>query len=641
MKLLAISALVSLAFNGALAADVQYSVIAFPTGNQNVGVSVGGKTVQLQKSSVHPNIFSGTAPFGSSYQYVIVDGQTNTPETTTRKLADGVSSTGNEFFNRSQTVYDIPALPQAFNPVYPTLFTNLSSSNEIATIIMSVNASQLNAYNEDPKSKHKDAEITELAYINSKEIHQFQKAGLKTSGQSTKDFSKQSWAIELDKYNKNATEKSLLFGRTTLKLRAEETDASFAREKLVFDMLAASGAATLSGSWVRVFINNEAYGLFLMIDDASTHFIDDVLHGGNWKYPYTGVTFKGNALSDDEEGNLVYEGNDTSKYSKDLYKLEDKGEDKTVFKNNSQEIIMEFTRRLSQVNASDATDAQHPGSIANLIDSPENTLRHLAINFLIGSWDGFWYQASNYYLNQDMNSKKWTLITYDFDETYGNGIENEKLNTIAYQNYSRAGSQRPLVEVFLNNTYYAGVFEDTLKTIVKRFFKPSIVDARLQAWYEMLKEDIVWTRSIAGRSSGEKTSFTLQDFQSGLLGNSSSTISISQWVTKRSVALTQQLNFQDNDDLPALPAYTAGTYLDANGNVISSNGSTAASASNTGTSNGSSNTGTSNGNSNNAGSGSTTTSTTGMSSAQNTASTKQISMGALCLAVSVTVLFNF
>lgn len=302
---------------------------------------------------------------------------------------------------------------------------------------------------------------------------------------------------------------------------------------------------------------------------------------------------------------------------------------------------MEFTRRLSQVNASDATDAQHPGSIANLIDSPENTLRHLAINFLIGSWDGFWYQASNYYLNQDMNSKKWTLITYDFDETYGNGIENEKLNTIAYQNYSRAGSQRPLVEVFLNNTYYAGVFEDTLKTIVKRFFKPSIVDARLQAWYEMLKEDIVWTRSIAGRSSGEKTSFTLQDFQSGLLGNSSSTISISQWVTKRSAALTQQLNFQDNDDLPALPAYTAGTYLDANGNVISSNGSTAASASNTGTSNGSSNTGTSNGNSNNAGSGSTTTSTTGMSSAQNTASTKQISMGALCLAVSVTVLFNF
>jgi hypothetical protein len=54
-------------------------------------------------------------------------------------------------------------------------------------------------------------------------------------------------------------------------------------------MLAAAGAPTLSGSWVRVFINNEAYGLFLLMDDASTHLIDDVLHGGDWKYPTTGI----------------------------------------------------------------------------------------------------------------------------------------------------------------------------------------------------------------------------------------------------------------------------------------------------------------------------------------------------------------
>lgn len=53
-------------------------------------------------------------------------------------------------------------------------------------------------------------------------------------------------------------------------------------------MLAASGAATLSASWTRVFINNEAYGLFLLMDDASTHLIDNILHGGNWKSTNTG-----------------------------------------------------------------------------------------------------------------------------------------------------------------------------------------------------------------------------------------------------------------------------------------------------------------------------------------------------------------
>lgn len=120
MKFIALSALVTLACSGVLAADVQYSVIAFPTGNQGVSVSVGGQTVALKKSDVHPNIFTGTAPSGETYQYVLTDGQTNTPESTTRKLAQGATATGNEFFNRTQTVWNVPSLPQAYNPVYPS-----------------------------------------------------------------------------------------------------------------------------------------------------------------------------------------------------------------------------------------------------------------------------------------------------------------------------------------------------------------------------------------------------------------------------------------------------------------------------------------------------------------------------------------
>ncbi|KAL7332918.1 hypothetical protein PS15p_201895 [Mucor circinelloides] len=575
MKFIALSTLVTLACSGVLAADVQYSVIAFPTGNQGVSVSVGGQTVALKKSDVHPNIFTGTAPSGETYQYILTDGQTNTPESTTRKLAQGVTATGNEFFNRTQTVWNVPSLPQAYNPIYPTLFTNLNNSNEIATIIMSVNSTALDAINKAPTEKLDDAQITDMVYINSKEVFKFQNGGLSTSGQSTKDFAKQSYSIDFNKYNKNATAKSLLYGRTTLKLRAEETDATFAREKLVLDMLAAAGGATLSGSWTRVFINNEPYGLFLLMDDASTHLMDAILHAGDFKSKNTGVTYKGNALSPEVEGNLVYVGDDATKYSADIYKLADEGEDKTISKkNNSQAGIIDFTKRLSQINAKEATDAQHPGSIVNLID-PQHTLIHMAINFLIGSWDGFWYQASNYYLNHDLGTNKWTLITYDFDETYGNGIEDAAMNTVSYQNYSRPGAQRPLVEVFLNSTYYDSMFQDTVKTIVKRFFKPSVVDPILQAWSQMLKEDIAWTRSIAGRSPGAATTFTVKDFEDGLLGNGT-VISISQWVSKRASSVATQLNFKDTDDLPTLPAYTAGTHLDANGNVVNADGSTVA-----------------------------------------------------------------
>lgn len=298
-----------------------------------------------------------------------------------------------------------------------------------------------------------------------------------------------------------------------------------------------------------------------------------------------GVTYKGNALSADNEGNLVYTGEDVTKYSSDIYKLVDTGEDKSISKkNNSQSLIIQFTKDLSEVNAQDATDAEHPGSVANLLD-PQHSLIHIALNYLIGSWDGLWYQASNYYLNQDLITKKWTVITYDFDETYGNGVEDAGMNTVSYKNYPRPGSQRPIVEVFLNNTYYDGVFQNTLKTIVKRFFKPSVVDPILAAWSEMLAEDIAWTRSIAGRSPGTKTSFTVKDFKDGLNGNGS-VISISSWVSARASSLTTLLNFTDTDDLPALGPYTAGTRLDANGNVVSSNGSTVATSGSNGGGNG-------------------------------------------------------
>jgi hypothetical protein len=309
----------------------------------------------------------------------------------------------------------------------------------------------------------------------------------------------------------------------------------------------------------------QVYNLYIMIFvriDSNSHII-------------LGATYKGNALSDTQEGNLVYIDDNQASYSADLYKLEDGGEDNTISKkNNTNARLVEFVKALSQINPSDATDAQHPGAIANLVD-PKPTLTHIAINFLIGSWDGFWYQASNYYLNQDFGLNKWYLITYDFDEVFGNGVEDAGMNTVAYQNYSKPGSQRPLVTVFLNNTYYQGVFEDTLKTIVKKFFKPSVIDARLKAWEQMLAEDITWSRAISSQSPGTKTTFTLQDFKDGLLGTNGSTISISQWVTKRAEALTTQLNFKDTDDLPAIGPYTNGTHLDSNGNVVNGDGSSA------------------------------------------------------------------
>ncbi|KAI8377397.1 coth protein-domain-containing protein [Radiomyces spectabilis] len=563
MKLWAISSLVGLALTSSVhAADVQYAVIAFPKNNENVAVSVGGQNHPLQPSQQHPNLFVGSAPSADSYQYVLTNGNNSQPEAHQRKLAQGATQTGNEFFNRSQTIYNVPDMPQAYNPIYPPLFSNMNRSNEIATIIVQANSTAFKPIIEKPLEDHKYAEAYNVTYISNQEVYTFTGAGIKNSGQSSKDYAKQSFKIKLNKFsNKNAT-KELLFGRTVLKLRAEETDPTMAREKLFMDCLAAAGGATLSGSWVRLFVNDKPYGLYLMADDATTHFIDAALHGGNFSYPYTGPTYKGNAMSDKEEGNMMYLGPDQKNYKEDVYKLEDDGEVKLA-KNETYLPLISFLQRLDSIDPTQATDANNQGNLSSLLN-PQHLMIHMAMNFLGGSWDGFWYQASNYYLNEDLQSKQWTLISYDFDETMGVG-DDKGLSKVAYQNYTKPNAKRPLIDKILKSPYYTSQFEDVLKTIIKRFFNPRVLNPRLQAWTEMLREDIAWDRSLESLSPGEKPKWTLDDFVTNMNTTiKEGTIGLAEWVKVRSQATCQQLNFNDTDDLPPVGPYTGGRHMNGN-----------------------------------------------------------------------------
>ena len=100
------------------------------------------------------------------------------------------------------------------------LFTNMNQSNEVATILLDLEQAELDTILANPKAKHKDAHVHKMTFISNSEIHTFTNAKLDNSGQSTKNFNRQSFEIKLDK-------PQLLFGRRDFKLRAEQTDSSF------------------------------------------------------------------------------------------------------------------------------------------------------------------------------------------------------------------------------------------------------------------------------------------------------------------------------------------------------------------------------------------------------------------------------
>lgn len=166
------------------------------------------------------------------------------------------------------------------------------------------------------------------------------------------------------------------------------------REKLMLDCLAASGGATLQGSFVRLFVNNKPMGLYLMIDDSTTNFINNALRGGNQKFQYTGPTYKGNALNPTFEGNLVYKDDLQESYNDTIYKLEDEGNmKKAMNKTNEKTPLIEFIKELNAIDPTQMVDEASKGPLEKLLN-PQNLLIHMALNFLSGSWDGEFYLSN-------------------------------------------------------------------------------------------------------------------------------------------------------------------------------------------------------------------------------------------------------
>ena len=163
--------------------------------------------------------------------------------------------------------------------------------------------------------------------------------------------------------------------------------------------------------------------------------------------------------------------------------------------------------------------------------------------------------------------------------------------TVPYAQFKKSGNvTRPLQDALIQG--YSAEFEQILTTIVKRFFKPSVIQPILEAWKSMLLEDITWDRSstLKGHSSTVKQDkgFTVEDFVVNLNSTQKNTVGILEWITGRSAAVCQQLNINDTDvGLPVLGHYLGGNYGDGasiypghprenengNGNNNNSNGS--------------------------------------------------------------------
>ncbi|KAF9976816.1 hypothetical protein BGZ73_007723 [Actinomortierella ambigua] len=519
-------------------ADITFNVIGYPSSLNGVfGVQINGQVTALKTDQDHFPVWYGTVPGTTSavqYSYVELTGAGGTvvkSENFTRTLNVTDTKTPNEFFQRKITKHkDLFRLPYSYLATWPSS-SKAFKENQIATLHLTAPVAEVNNLNANPTQ-----EVTTKAtvrFINDDTIYTQTNITLKTSGKSSKEFAKQSYKLSFDdKYNQT------FFHRPNIKLRAEATDPTYLRERIYIDMLNAAGIPTQQGAYVRLFINNEPYGLYLMVDDVKKSFIRQTILQDDDTKP-VGTLVQCNAASKADQADLVYKGPTNATYSDDAYILVT---DPPATGDPLGGLIA-FMKDLQDYNPASTPDPVNYWNSTRL--ELDGFLRNMVLEYLGGAFDMYWMAGSNYFIYQNpVLNNRWQWIPTDYDGTFGSGFPTNVLTT--YHNYYNFQPDHPLVsKLIIQTPAIQALFNETLKTFVQWTFKPEAMNARIDAIHNMIAEDVAWDIATPKKSPGKQTGFTLEDFTNNLnVATKDMQYGVKAWIADYVKIITADMGFE-------------------------------------------------------------------------------------------------
>ncbi|KAF7722851.1 hypothetical protein EC973_002653 [Apophysomyces ossiformis] len=464
-----------------------YNVIGIPVKNDQatvaMGVLVDGHIHRLYPSNRSLVLHQGEAPNRKHYRYVQYNLDTNEiidSEAEDRPPVKNTSSL-NEFYGRSWTRKATKKFQSLAHSVhFNRTHTDLHPSDEIPTIhIMSAE--------EDVNQLHdyylKDIDIpANMTYLRADSISSFTNVRFKIGGRSSRLFTKLSYNINLPKDQK-------LKGYRKLKLRAAASDPSYMREKLAYDMLYAAGMPASQASYVRLFINDRAIGLFLLVEKYDDTWLKNEFHGGVGRKH--GVLYEGKGIGKDSQtsSDLSYHGSNTASYIESAYELKELD---TEEKSSDFHDLMELTKFIdAQIKAVKEASNETKDAWEGHLDV-RVFLTNMAFEFLQGSWDGYLQNAENYYLYKHPVNKRFIWIPWDLEYVMGSGpVSISRLLEGDYRQFDGI-SHRPLIKGLLDNTKYRKIFDDTLRELIALYDQSFPV---IDSLAEFLQQDVAWDQS--------------------------------------------------------------------------------------------------------------------------------------------------
>ncbi|ORX61246.1 hypothetical protein BCR36DRAFT_315777 [Piromyces finnis] len=396
-------------------------------------------------------------------------------------------------------------------------------NNLISMAQISKNDVQMKGANNIPDFEYKDATVVVKWNGNSKT---YEKVTFKTGGMYGRSFDKIGYNIKFDKK---------FLGRKSFKLRPESGDASKIRSKLCCDIANRIGLPSIQGTYARLYINNEFWGLYTFMDAVKTSWI---------KNTFDPIEKEVTTLYQCKSGGFNFTPSST--YA-------------CFNANDDYQHMSEFN---SFVNA--ANNAKNVSDLQKIMDV-DVFLKYLAFEWLIGSFDHFLWYGHNFYWYKREGDGKWVVIYYDYDNTFNNGISSTLWNS-KYSNqdgsyfnrntqpvnYTFADWEKniPILKklVYQNQTKFKQIVYDVLV----QGFNPDLLNARINEIKNFIspyvKEDFTYVNGkLPGRinKAGSPSSSSYSGFEYNIEN------SLKGWIKNKFDVACKNYSFNKNDILYA------------------------------------------------------------------------------------------
>ncbi len=398
------------------------------------------------------------------------------------------------------------------------------SDSSLVRVDISIDTAKLSWIYNNVKS---DSEHSASARIRSKYFDEtYDSIGFRLRGNTSRDSKKKSFKVSFNSFIKGRK----FHGIEKLNLNGEHNDPSIIRSKLCFDLYSDIDMPASRANHVQVFINGKYYGLYISVEHIDENFLKKnyANDGGNlWKCLYP--------------ADLKYLGADPNLYKSVMNNPTTRAYELST--NESKDDYTMFAKLVDVVNNTAA--ASFPDSIEKYADV-RRFLQYFAMNTLVGSWDDYRSLMNNYYLYFEPTQKKFTIIPYDYDNTFGIDWFNVNWSTANPYNYPKAVSgARPLWEKLVANDQYRDLYTHFLQ-----FYRDKVYS--LPLWENRINriKDSIAAAAEADSFRALDYGFTVSDFHNSYSASSYSKAHVKYglkvFINARNGILPSQLNYKNS-----------------------------------------------------------------------------------------------